>query len=55
MKMVIPRIECSVKEAFKSFADDYLKERNHLKTGLDKIKASQEYSSQNSMTKLKSK
>jgi len=43
MKTVIPRIDCSIKEAFKSFADDYLLELKHLKISLDEIKASQQF------------
>ena len=37
MKLVVPKIEGLVKEAFNSFADDYLRELNAVKYELSRI------------------
>ena len=45
MKLVVPKIEGLVKEAFNSFADDYLRELNAVKYELEQLRTSQQFNS----------
>ena len=45
MKLVVPKMEGLVKEAFTSFADDYLRELNVIKFKLEQLRTSQKFNS----------
>ena len=53
MKLVVPKIEGLVKEAFNSFADDYLRELNAVKYELEQLRTFNNSISINLMNSVK--